>query len=289
MDKRTLLAVVLSLALLMGYQYFFPNARPFTPKPAQQTGEISVEGQATTGGDEAIQKAPVIAHQKSLVTKDEDKGTGKDVVVEGALYTAIFNSRGAGLKSFKLKGYRKDLKKDSALVEMVGIGEGTRYPLASTFPESSIDIPADVLYEASADSIDFTDAAGTHELVFSWSYPGALRVEKLYTFYPDRFSFDLEVRVTNLSDDTIKEQALLTWNRYFDPEGKGDKYSHEGPISFVKNKAVSEKIKNLGEKKFSDPDVSWGGFETKYFIAAMIPEQPSLTRFAVSKDSGNMV
>ncbi len=289
MDKRTLLAVVLSLALLMGYQYFFPQSRPLTPvKPVQNAGEADVRGQVSTG-DQATQKAPVIEHQKSLVKKDEDKGTGKDVVVAGALYTAIFNSRDAGLKSFKLNGYREDLKKDSALVEMVGIGQGTKYPLAATFPESSINIPADVLYEASADSIDFTHAAGGKDLVFSWSYPGEIRVDKVYTFYPDRYSFDLEVKVTNLSDDTIRQQALLTWNQYADPDDKGSKYSHDGPISYVKNKTVPEKIKKLGEKKFSDPDVSWGGFESKYFIAAMIPEQPSLTRFVVSKDSGNMV
>jgi YidC/Oxa1 family membrane protein insertase len=201
MDKRTLLAVVLSLALLMGYQYFFPQSRPVTPaKPVQDTGEAVVGGQVGTG-DQATQKVPVIEHQKSLVTKED--GAGKDVIVEGPLYTAILNSRGAGLKSFKLKGYRKDLKKDSALVEMVNTGESTQYPLASTFPESSINIPADVLYEASADSIVFTDAAGEKNLTFSWSYPGAIKVDKVYTFYPDRYSFDLEVRATNLSDATI--------------------------------------------------------------------------------------
>lgn len=288
MDKRTLLAVVLSLALLMGYQYFFPNARPFTPKPAQQTEGTQVGGQVSSG-DQAPTEAPIIERQKSLVTKDEGTGSGKDIVVEGSLYSAIFNSRGAGLKSFKLKGYRRDLEKDSPLVEMVNIGDTARYPLASTFPESSIDIPADVLYEASASSVDIPDAAGAKDLTFSWSYPGAIRVDKVYTFYPDRYAFDLEVRVTNLSNDTIREQALLSWRQYVDPADKTDKYSHKGPISYVKDKTVSEKIKNLGEKKFSDPDVSWGGFETKYFIAAMIPEQPSLTRFATSKDSGNMV
>jgi len=289
MDKRTLLAVVLSLALLMGYQYFFPKARPFTRvEPVQNTEEAWDRGQVGTAG-QATQGEPVIEHQKSLVKRDENTGTGKDVVVEGALYRATFNTGGAGLKSFKLKGYRKDLAEDSPLVEMVNTGDTANYPLASTFPESSIDIPADVLYEASTDSIDFTDAAGAKDLVFSWSYPGAIKVDKIYTFYPERYSFDLEVRVTNLSDDTIKEQALLTWNQYVDPESKGSRYSHEGPISFIKGKTVQEKVKKLGAKKFSDPDVAWGGFETKYFISAMIPEQPSLTRFVVSKDSGNTV
>lgn len=293
MDKRTLLAVVLSLAVLMGYQYFFQKPLPRTPgEPVQNVGETAGKTEnipQEITGDQGTHATPVIDRRKSLTKKDEDKGAGKDVIVEGPMYTAIFSSKGAGLKSFKLKNYRKDMSEDSALVELVNVGESTDYPLTTTFPESSIDIPTDVIYESNLDSVDFTYAVGAKDLVFSWSYPGEVRVEKIYTFYPDKYSFDLEVRLTNLSDDTFRENALIEWNRYVDPSEKTDRYSHEGPISYVKDKVVSEKVKKLGAREFSGPDVSWGGFETKYFIAAMIPEQPSLTNFIVSKDSKNMV
>ncbi|MBW2630350.1 MAG: membrane protein insertase YidC [Deltaproteobacteria bacterium] len=293
MDKRTFLAIALSLVLLMGYQYFFQQPHPRTPgELVQNTGETVGETENVSQeiiGDQSTYAPPAINRQKSLTKKDEDKGAGRDIIVEGSMYTAIFNSRGAGLKSFKLKDYRKDMSKDSPLVELVKMGGSTDYPLTITFPESSIDIPADVIYESKSDSVDLIDAVDAKELVFSWSYPGEVRVDKIYTFYPDKYSFDLEVKLTNLSDGTIRENALLDWNRYVDPSEKVSKYSHEGPISYVKNKTVSEKIKKLGAKKFSGPDVSWGGFETKYFIAVMIPEQPSLTNFVVSKDSKDMV
>ncbi len=293
MDKRTFLAIALSLGLLMGYQYFFQQPQPRTPSElTQHTGETA----DTTDnipqkivGEQSVSAPPVIDRQKSLTKKDEDMGIGRDIAVEGPMYTATFNSRGAGLKSFKLKNYRKDMGEDSPLVELVNLGESTDYPPAITFPESSIDIQADVIYESNLDSVDFTNAVNAKSLIFSWSYPGEVRVDKIYTFYPDKYSFDLEVKLTNLSDGTIRENALLGWNRYADPSEKASRYSHEGPVSYVKNKTVSEKIKKLGAKKFSGPDVSWGGFETKYFIAAMIPEQPSLTNFIVSKDSKDMV
>ena len=288
MDKRTLLAVVLSLAVLMGYQYFFQKAPPPT------SGELAQNTEETVGKTENIpqeltgdQGSPIIDRRKSLAEKDETKGTGKDVSVEGPMYTAI--SRGAGVKSFKLKDYREDMGNDSSLVELVNVGESTGHPLTVTFPESSIDIPADVIYESNVDSVDLTDAVNAKDLIFSWSYPGEIKVEKIYTFYPDKYSFDLEIRLTNLSDNPIKENALITWNQYVDPSKKIDRYSHVGPISYVKNKVVSEKINKLGAREFSGPDVSWGGFETKYFIAAIIPEQPSLTNFMVSKDSRDMV
>jgi len=116
-----------------------------------------------------------------------------------------------------------------------------------------------------------------------------VRVDKIYTFYPDKYSFDLETRVTNLSDDTIHEKALLDWTRYVDPEIKTGRYSHEGPISYIKDEVVTEKLRNWGQRSFSGPDVSWGDSSQNIFIAAMIPEQPSLTNFLVSKDSSDMV
>ncbi len=291
MDKKTLLAVVLSLALLMGYQYFFQkNSTRTAVETVQSEGDLrgDLSGQAITEG-QISGDGSVIKHNRSLTGEVDYKSPGEDIVVEGGLYTAVFNTRGGGIKSFKLKEYREELNKDSALVEMVSVRENANYPLASTFPGSSMDIPADVIYDSSEDSIDFTNASGTKRLVFSWSYPGAIRVEKIYTFYPDLYSLDLEIVVTNLSEETIKQQALLSWNSYVDPEKKEDRYSHEGPISYIKNERVSYKTKKLGEKEFGGPDVSWGGFETKYFIAALIPEQPSLTRFVVSKDHGSTV
>ena len=293
MDKRTLLAVVLSLAVLMGYQFFFQKPLPPAPRePAQNAGETAGKTEGLPqeiDGNQNTYATPVITRQKSLIKKDEDKRNARDIVVEGPMYTAIFNSRGANLKSFKLKNYRKDLGKDSPLVELVQVGGSTDYPLTMTFPESNINIPPDAIYESDTTSLDFIDTMGAKDLVFSWSYPGEVRVDKIYTFYPDKYSFDLETRVTNLSDDTIHEKALLDWTRHVDPEIKTGRYSHEGPISYIKDEVVTEKVKKLGAEKFSGPDVSWGGFETKYFIAAMIPEQPSLTNFLVSKDSSDMV
>jgi len=293
MDKRTFLAMALSLGLLMGYQYFFQQ--PHSPAPGeltQNTGETAGKTENIAReitGDQSIYVPPVIDRQKSLTKQDTGSHTGRDIVVEGSMYTAIFDSRGASLKSFKLKNYRKDMSEASPLVELVNAGESTDYPLTITFPESSIDIPADVIYESNLGSVDLIDAVDAKDLIFSWSYPGEVRVEKIYTFYPDKYSFDLEIKLTNLSDGTIREKVFLDWNRYVDPSAKTNRYSHEGPISYVKNKTVSEKVKKLGAKKFTGPDVSWGGFETKYFIAAMIPEQPSLTHFIVSKDSKDMV
>jgi YidC/Oxa1 family membrane protein insertase len=60
-------------------------------------------------------------------------------------------------------------------------------------------------------------------------------------------------------------------------------------VIFVAKSVEREDVKNITKEKILGPDVSWGGFETKYFIAAMIPQNPSLTSIVMSQDSRNMV
>ena len=288
MDKRTVLAIVLSLIILMGYQYYVAKTQP--PRNTEVVNQEAVTETVEREESRAeIEAGGVPLYQKSLEKKGADEGEGKDISIETPLYSATFSTRGAALKSFTLKDYRQNIEKDSALIELINVREGMNYPLTVSFPNSSIDIPADVIYETDGKSVDLTLSEEGKTLVFSWSYPGEIEIKKIYTFYPDKYTFDLEVEVRNLSDHALRENALLTWNRYIDPEEKTDRYSHEGPVSYIKDKFDTEKVSKLGEPKFLGPDVSWGGFESKYFLAAMIPEQPSLTGLVVSKDARELV
>jgi len=296
MDKRTFLAIILSLILMMGYQYYIAKKYPQEPPVAQteQTGSASQESdsatvvtqEAVTPGQETRQ---IIVRQESLPAETDTREKGEDITVESPLFSAIFTTEGASLKSFKLKKFREAVDEDAPLVEFVNVKEGMLKPLVTTFPNSSIDLPADVIYEADAASIDLTGGVDTQRLTFSWSYTDKIRIDKIFTFYADKYAFELEMMVHNLTGGTLSENALLSWNWHFDPEADSDRYSHVGPVSYIQGEFEMEKPKKLGEKKYLGPDVSWVGLERKYFIASMIPEQPSLSGFVVSKDSNNLV
>jgi len=296
MDKRTFLAIILSLALMMGYQYYIAKKYPQKPA-ATQLAEVETANRGS-GGDRITEKGTatpqqdtrqIIVQQESLTEKGDYRNKGKDITVESPLYTAIFSSQGASLKSFKLKNFRESVKKDAELVEFVDVKEGMLKPLVTTFPNSSIDLPADVIYEADADSIDLTGGIDTRRLTFSWSYEGKIRIDKVFTFYSDKYAFELDMKVYNLTDSTLNENALLSWNWSFDPDADTDRYSHVGPVSYIKGDLDTENPKKLKEQKRIGPDVSWVGFERKYFIASMIPEQPTLSSFVVAKDSRNLI
>ncbi len=316
MDKRTLLAVVLSLAVLFGYQTFFVKPPVKTqPAPTQQEQTVASQTAAKPAAATAEKTAlPAAAIQPGLtgrlVAASAAAGTERDVVVETPLYRAVFTTRGAALKSFQLKQYKTALENtddlvdifyrligqgkpktegQSKLVELVHVSQGMPRPLSISFPDSTVNMPEDGFYEADGSTLDMTQGNEPRKLTFTQTYPGELRIDKVFTFQPDKFSFTLEVRVHNLASVPLNQNGSLTWYQYVDPAAPVDSYGHDGPVSYIAKSIDRPEVAKLEAEKLLGPDVSWGGFESKYFIAALIPQNPSLTSFRMSKDSSNLV
>ena len=309
MDKRTILAIVLSLAVLMIYQMFFLKPPPpRQPLPDQKTGEPAAKQQAA---EKVAPPADAVYSGTTLL--QTVAGGEKDVQVETPLYRAVFTTRGGALKSFQLKGYYRTLppdrlyhspdflsifkqkdtappSPDAALpIEMVHLREGMPRPLGIAFPESSVNIPQEGVYESDAGRLEIAKGGEGQRLTFFQVHKGRIKVEKIYTFHPDKFSFDLEVRLTNFSAAPLSENINLSWYQYIDPKTDADQDGHRGPITSAVQTIDRQEVAKIETEKILGPDVSWSGFEDKYFIASMIPRNPSLTTAVVSRDARNMV
>jgi YidC/Oxa1 family membrane protein insertase len=170
MDKRTLLAVVLSLGVLFVYQTFFVKPPVKTqPAPTQQEATIASQQPAKppagvaekTTGQAAVSTSALAGRQTASKAA---VGTEKEVVVETPLYRAVFTTRGAALKSFQLKQYKTALENSEDLVdkfyrwigrgkpkpeglskpiELVHVSEGMPRPLSISFPDSTVNVPED--------------------------------------------------------------------------------------------------------------------------------------------------
>jgi YidC/Oxa1 family membrane protein insertase len=309
MDKRTILAFVLSLAVLLTYQMFF--AKPPVPRqaaPVQVSNQASKKEEAKPYAATAKAAAPKLAAKQTASKKES---APKDIKVETENYTAIFSTRGAALKSFQLKRYQKECTKCAAdiypviknsitgtkqpakakskeLIEIVAVNENMPYPLAITFPESSPEIAADSVYDADVTKLDLISAKEKQRLVFSRTFNG-IKVEKIFTFNPDNYSIALDVKVSNLTDTSLTQIPHLNWYEYVDSKQEVDRYSKEGPVAYVSKSIKRKKVSDISTDTSLGPDVSWGGFEKKYFMAVIIPQDPSLTSINMSKDSNNMV
>ena len=307
MDKKTFLAIALSLAVIMIYQYFFykPPEPQKAQAPQQSSEQIKKEAAPAAGSVQPAAKSI----QKAAVAKPE--APPRDVLVETPLYSAVFSTRGAALKSLKLKNYHKDCyectddiypkvkgmifgskepvkPKTKDFVELVDIREGMPYPLAVTFPESSADVAPDAVFETASSKLDMVKTKEKQQLIFTKIYNN-IKVEKIYSFDPAGYTVSLDVKVHNLGQAPITQVPRINWYQYVDPQKVDDDYGHEGPAISVGGSIERQEVKKLESETVLGPNVQWGSFESKYFIASFIPENPSLTNVVLTRDANHMV
>lgn len=284
MDKRTFLAILLSLIVIFAWQAFF--AKKPAPQQPESTQQETVQSKPA---EKETAPEPLKPTQTKTILSQPTTGTEKDIPVETPLYSAIFTTKGGALKSFKLKDYRSTLDKNSEFVEIVSVLDGMKRPLTITFPESNIDILPESMFTTDRGSIDLTQNPDNRILTFTQTYSNEMKIEKIFTFYPDKYAFDCEVRVHNLSKAALGQIPLLSWHQYVDPKAETDSYGHDGPISFIAKDVDLHDVKKIDSGKLLGPDVAWAGFESKYFLAAMIPQNPTLTSLSLSVDAQNLV
>jgi YidC/Oxa1 family membrane protein insertase len=280
---RTFLAILLSFLVVFVYQYFF--AKNLETQKQEQTQTQAQPGQQQTAAPAAAPGASAItAPAKTPTVKAATTPAARDIRIETPLYTAVFSTRGGALKSFKLKEYKATLEENSPLIEMVQVMEGSELPLSVAFADSSLNLPGDAPYEADRKELDLTKNTQPGKIVFSYSAPGQYRVEKIFTFYPDRYSFDHEVRFQNSTNVALSQNLFVRWYEELGKKG----IDEEGAIALVKGSAERESGAKF-EKRAFGPDVGWGGFENKFFIGAMIPKQPALTSVSFVKDARGQI
>jgi YidC/Oxa1 family membrane protein insertase len=100
MEKRVLIAVLLSFVVLYAYQAMFPPPPDATQKPPQAS--------KTATAPNASAPAPANPTPSVQPPAENPGEPAREIVVENADVRAVFTTRGAVLKSWQLKKYRDD-------------------------------------------------------------------------------------------------------------------------------------------------------------------------------------
>src|SRR4051794_2923331 len=134
MEKRALIAVAISLAILIGYQLLVSH---YYPAPPPQIDAQREQKQPETPPPSQEEKAKPQAPEKFQEKKPQalaKAAGGREITVETDDYVAIFTSQGARLKSLTLKHYRASVSENSPALEMIPSVPGIPYPLGLEIP-----------------------------------------------------------------------------------------------------------------------------------------------------------
>lgn len=248
MDNKTVLAIILSIAVLMGYQLLLPPPQqPAVRQPQQLPG---------------VEKADLPAPAMLPVAPGTVSGAEKEIRVENNLFSAVLSSRGGTIKSWAISAYKDKKGQDVVLLEKPGV-----LPAVSIGINDSFDLAAANFSVSGTDlKLDGNKDSGT--VVFEYSGEG-FSVRRSYTFYADTYKVDVTDEVSG-----APEYWITLGSDFGLYDNKAETGTHVGPILLSGTDLKDLEPKDLKEPKIFREDLKWIAQEDMYFFAALVPASP---------------
>ena len=281
MDKRTILAVGLIILVIGAYNLFIiPKFAPPPPPPVEQAHAPAPEAKGVTPAalqPIAAATAPP-AGAAAAPTTPVEAAPPEKITVDRPLWAATFTNVGGGLTSWGLKSYTYAKGQADAAglpiggtpLEIVRPGSAAP-PLSFTFidPATQAAFAAPMAVSKTAEGFTLTGGDGH-----------GLRLSRTFTFSDDKYLTEMLISIENSGDAS----RSVSWEMAFGPGldrnlPEKEKAADEGVKVFAAGGLDSVKIKKVGERKDLGL-VSWVAIGNRYFLAALMPMEGSLSAFA---------
>jgi len=272
MEKRFILAIVLSFAVLLLWQSFFVKK----PSPDEAASEKITQQQPISAAQQkmpvAVQPAPAKpSSQIEVVTQPVTGEREEDIIVETSLYKAVWSNKGAVLKSWKLKQHLDNDKEPLELISRQA-RELNVYPFFLSTENAEFDQAVNYsLFDPSQTRMNIPDGKSS-ELRFDYADASGNKVTKTFVFYGGQYDFDVQIKAYQ-NNQAIEPR--LIWGPSFGNLTEAEKKKRMGGGTGI---AVypPTKAERRDEKKY-DPQkgnsfnfIHWAAYENNYFAVIFI-------------------
>lgn len=274
MEKRTILAVVLSIGVFYLFSFFYGPEKK--PAPAAVSVPVKTEnvGAAPAVSVQAAAIAPVVVPK--IVS-------AADVTVETERYTAVFSGVGASLKSLTLKGFRETNKPGAAQVKLLANAD----PGLPSFSTRGVGfaLSAQAAYSPNVSSLKLLSGE-KKQLVFTYVDTQGFVVRKTYTFDGTGYGIALETQLVNNSAAPIAGAFQYLFTSPFDPPQKDGRYETYGSSLYADGSLHTDAPKNVASatKKY-DKGITWAAINDKYFLSALLSVNNSIASVELKKSA----
>ena len=277
-QKNFIVAIVLSVLIIVGWQVVFPPSKQATNTAQQQTATQSGAPAAPTGqpGAPGTQPGPGAAPvQQPVVSRGEAVALTPRVTFNTAELTGSISLKGARIDDVQLVKYRETIDPKSPPVPVLS-PVGSAHPYYAEFGWSSSDAAIRVPGPETVWTADSPTVAPGKPVKLTWDNGEGL-VFGLTVSIDEFFMFDVKQSVENKTDKPV---TLFPWSlivRYGEPVYEGMYILHEGPYG-VFNGTLKEfsysDFKGNKQQKIATTG-GWVGITDKYWMATLIPNQQS--------------
>jgi YidC/Oxa1 family membrane protein insertase len=276
MDRNFFLAMGLSFAVLVLWTMWTESHKPPKPPPgvvtseAQATAEPGAPGAAPSAAPSPA--APEQAAAPAPKPAEPPRAPEERIHVQTNLYDAEFSSWGGGLVRWSLLHYDDPSQPGRPPVEITTLGPDDRVALTTPFADLGLGDLSRASYR-----VEQPDAK---TLVFTHEQAG-LRIRKTY-FFDDGYALRLRLELENGSAGSVGSSFIVSW-----PVARRDSADftdyqvaayHDGKLAHYLVSAPPGFL-GMGPGAADEPasltgNVDWAGAHTRYFLAALLPDNP---------------
>ena len=284
-NKNLVLAMVLMLAVWLGFSFFFP------PQKEQQAESVQTTPVAASPAKEEAVVTDKVAEVETLPAAGETpdsvtvqtSASAREITVETDKYQAVFTTEGARLVSFKLKEYMATAAKDSTPVQMYESGP-LRYSTFRTTGAEGFGLSEGALFETAATSVVNVNGQEQLEILFKHVAANGMQYIKSFKVRGDEYVIDMALELSNASQTPLRGTVNLAMVQRWDDSMEGDSYSFSGPATLVKDEIEEVDVDDLKEGAVSyGQDLSWTSFQTKYFLSVVVPGDKTVERILLQR------
>ncbi|MBZ5534898.1 MAG: membrane protein insertase YidC [Acidobacteriia bacterium] len=270
MEKRFLLAFVLSLLVLVLSQVLIEKKFKQTARPTQPPASSSQSTPATNP-----QPPPTPAETKtagvSTVSSPIKAEREHDIVLENSLVKVILSNRGGIVKSWILKQYKDSNRQ---VLDLVAGGDPAKegMPLSLYFPDNN-DLSNQVNSALFADTgKEPNDAAAQKKtgVVLQYSENG-IEVEKSLSLKPNSFLAELDIQASKAGTNL---PCLVEWPARFGDNALETRDDAREVVTLTEGRPTKTSLAKVKDIQELAGGFKVGGVEDRYFVAIFLPATP---------------
>ena len=268
-NKNVFLAIVLSMAVLLFWQYaFIDPAKEVNNKNVTQIDKTKNKKIETSNSI-----TPNINQNNKIISlsRNESINNSQRVKIENKNIKGSISLKGAVMDDLSFKNYRRDIAKDE-IVNFLSPREtkdGYFIETGWTSVGNIINVPtSDSVWKITGNN----NLSAKESLILEWKNGNGITFRKKVEL-DDKFLFKVTQEVINETSQAINlyPYAQITRNKI--PDDLQNFYiSHEGFISVFDEELKEDDYDDVEEKKISrEASDGWFGITDKYWMTAVVP------------------
>jgi len=274
-QKNLFLAIGLSVAIIIGFQFLFPQQQIISPSSEK------IEGTQPTASIDDSENIKI----NKIQTKEEIIQDSERVIINTSTLSGSINLTGAILDDLILLNYKESLDPKSKNISLLS-PDGTTNPYYIEFGwkelssnSTSIDLPSsDTKWSTSGSFLE-----ANSPVTLFWNNKQNITFKIIFEI-DDNYLFNITQIIENKSNLNIEVFPYRLIKRINYPDTINFFILHEGLISLLNNELLEKKYAKLEDNCSSankTKDIfcdqkstgGWLGFTDKYWMTALIPDQ----------------